>query len=579
VSSDSIAAGKRPAKLDQPAALDRPIWRDGIRRPVDLGEYQGRVRGALDTAKENCVIQRIWRHDHTVWKLDPTGITDRLGWLHTAERMLGEIACLEALVDRVRAEGYTHALLLGMGGSSLAAEVLGKTFGVRKGYLDLDVLDSTDPRSVLSYVERLSPEHTLFIVATKSGGTVETLSFFNFFYNWVVDALGEEKAGAHFVAITDPATHLTDIAGDYGFRALFENDPNIGGRYSALSYFGLVPAALVGIDLKMLLDRSLTEAHCSRIDDYSIEGDNHAVLLGISLSELAKAGRDKLTLVASPSLVSFGDWVEQLIAESSGKEGQGIVPVVGEPLGPPKVYRADRLFVYLRLDKEGDKDEAIQALHDAGHPVVRLYLSDLYDLGRQFFLWEMATAVAGHGLGINPFDQPNVESSKARASEMVRRYTETGRLPADEAVPATSDALFQFLDQARSASYISLQAYVQATPEIDVALQALRTELRDRYRLATTLGYGPRFLHSTGQLHKGDAGKGMFVQFLSQGARDVAIPTEAGDPESSISFGILKAAQALGDAQALRERGRKVLRLDLGTDAARVLAALSQSVG
>lgn len=550
---------------------------------VSLGNYQDRVESALYKLGNERVISRIWEHDHTVWKPDPTEISNRLGWLHIAEKMLDNIDCLEALADDVWVEGYTNVLLLGMGGSSLAAEVFSKTFGVQNGSLDLDVLDSTDPGAVLSYAERLAPERTLFIVATKSGGTVETLSFFKFFYNWVAGAVGEQEAGKHFVAITDPGSPLADIAEDCNFRTTFENEPDIGGRYSALSFFGLVPAALVSVDLERLLNHSLAETYnCASSallsSDCSMEGSNRAALLGIAMSELAQAGRDKLTLVLSPVIASFGDWVEQLIAESTGKEGTGIVPVVGEPLGSPDVYGNDRLFVHLRLDGENSQDRAIQALEDAGHPVVRLHLRDLYDLGEQFFLWEMATAVAGHGLGINPFDQPNVESAKTRARQMVSQYTKTGQLPVADLIPATATALHQFLEQAQPGHYIALQAYVQPTPETATALQALRTELRDRYRLATTVGYGPRFLHSTGQLHKGDAGKGLFIQFTANDLCDAAIPAKAGEPASSITFGILKAAQALGDAQALRDRGRKVLCLDLGTDVARALDALAETV-
>jgi transaldolase/glucose-6-phosphate isomerase len=545
---------------------------------VSLGEHTERVEAALAKLEENHVISRIWDHDHTIWKPEPTEIANRLGWLHIAEHMLDNLDCVEALADDVRAEEYTHVLLLGMGGSSLAPEVLRETFGVRKGYLDLDVLDSTDPGAVLSYAERLAPERTLFIVATKSGGTVETLSSFKFFYNWMAGAVGEQEAGRHFVAITDPGTRLTEIAEDYGFRTTFVNDPNIGGRYSALSYFGLVPAALVGVNLETLLNRALGETYNCVAVDCSMEGYNRAALLGVAMSELAQAGRDKLTLITSLAIGSLGDWVEQLVAESTGKEGKGIVPVVGEPLGSPGVYGPDRLFVHLRLNAETSQDGAVQALENAGHPVVRVHLRDLYDVGQQFFLWEMATAVAGHGLGINPFDQPNVEAAKQLAKEMVTAYTKTGRLPAGSSAPVTAEALRQFLIQAQPDSYIALQAYIPPSPEADAALLALRTRLRDRYRLATTVGYGPRFLHSTGQLHKGDAGKGMFVQFTSDDPRDVAIPAEAGEPESSISYGVLKAAQALGDAQALREAGRKVIRFHLDSDVVAELKRLSETV-
>jgi len=596
---------------------------------ASLGSYQAAVDDALAEMKENRIMARIWAHDHTVWKPEPTEITNRLGWLHSAEVMMENLPRLERLVEAVRAAGYTHALLLGMGGSSLAPEVFRKTFGVKKGYLDLAVLDSTDPGAVLAHAERLDLSRTLFIVATKSGGTVETLSFFKFFYNRVVEALGEKRAGAHFIAITDPGSELADAASlttdaaslttdaaslttdaaslttdaasltaeRYRFRATFLNDPNIGGRYSALSYFGLVPAALVGVDVGLLLGCAL--AASSGCESCVASGDNPGARLGSTLGELAKAGRDKATFILSPAIASFGDWVEQLIAESTGKEGQGILPVVGEPLGPPQVYGDDRLFVHLRLDDDAASsrdvaaaslthDAALSALEAAGHPVVRLNLHDRYDLGGQFFLWEMATAVAGHRLGINPFDQPNVEAAKVLAREMVSEYMEKGTLPPGESAPLTAEAWSEFLAQVQAGDYIALQAYLQPTAETDAALAALRLRLRDHYRLATTVGYGPRFLHSTGQLYKGDAGSGLFVQFTADDAasshdvaaasltRDAPIPDEAGSPDSTMTFGVLKAAQAMGDRQALLDAGRRVISFHLGSDVVGSLEKLAE---
>ena len=370
------------------------------------------------------------------------------------------------------------------------------------------------------------------------------------------------------MAITDPGSRLADLAERYGFRATFLNDPNIGGRYSALSYFGLVPAALIGVDVPTLLDRAMTATCNSESCNCPVEGDNNGAWLGAILGELTKAGRDKVTIIASPAtaITSFGDWVEQLIAESTGKEGRGILPVVGEPLGSPDVYGDDRLFVHLRLNDDETHDAAVQALEEAGHPVVRLRLGDRYDLGGQFFLWEMATAVAGHRLGINPFDQPNVEAAKMLVRNMVAEYTETGALPRGETTPLTAEALNEFLAQAQPGDYITLQAYVQPTAETDAALLALRAWLRDRYRLATTVGYGPRFLHSTGQLHKGDAGHGLFIQFTADDPRDAPIPDQAGSPDSTMTFGVLKMAQALGDRQALLDAGRRVIRFHLEDD-------------
>jgi transaldolase/glucose-6-phosphate isomerase len=545
-------------------------------RSASLGTYQAAVEAALAEMAENRVVHRIWAHDHTVWKPEPTEITNRLGWLHTAEVMGENLYRLEELVEATRDDGYTHALLLGMGGSSLAPGVFRKTFGVKEGYLDLAVLDSTDPGAVLAHAERLNLAHTLFIVATKSGTTVETLSFFKFFYNQVTDVVGADRTGEHFMTITNPGSKLADLADHHGFRATFLNDPNIGGRYSVLSYFGLVPAALIGVDVPRLLDRALAVA--SGCEPCVAAGDNSGAWLGAILSELAKAGRDKLTLAISPAIASFGDWMEQLIAESTGKEGRGILPVAGEPLGPPEVYGDDRLFVHIRLDSDEIYDTAMATLEAAGHPVVRLSLHDPYDLGGQFFLWEMATAVASHRLSINPFDQPNVEAAKVLARQMVAEYTEKGALPSGESAPLTAEALNEFLARAQPADYMALQAYLQPTAETDAALLALRTHLRDQFRLATTVGYGPRFLHSAGQLHKGDAGHGLFIQFTADDPCDAPIPDEAGSPASSITFGVLKAAQALGDYQALLDAGRRVIRFHLGKDIVSELKRLTEAL-
>jgi transaldolase/glucose-6-phosphate isomerase len=553
---------------------------------VNLGEYKQAVDAALQRMSEQRVIRRIWSHDHTVWKPEPAEISNRLGWLRIAEASKQGVDRLTGLTDELRAGGYRRAVLLGMGGSSLAPEVFAKTFGPARGYLDVSVIDSTDPGFILSFAEDLDFATTVFIVSTKSGGTVETLSFFKYFYNRTVEAVGVEKAGEHFLAITDPGSKLADLAGEYKFRDTFLNDPNIGGRYSALSYFGLVPAALLGIDLGRLLERAI-EAACGCGDPDCSGGKavgstagadaaDPCALLGAVLGRLASgddAGslgegsrRDKLTIFTSPELESFGDWVEQLIAESTGKEGRGIVPVIGEPPGEPEVYGRDRLFVQLRLKGAENPDAGLKALEQAGHPVVRFELRDLYDLGFQFFLWEMATAVVGHLLEINPFDQPNVESAKVRAREMMSAYSETGTLPDDRAEAPEGRVLEEFLSQAGPGDYVAIQAYVHPCAGTTELLQRLRTRIRARYRVATTLGYGPRFLHSTGQLHKGGRGAGLFVQFTNKPQRDAPIPDTAGQQKSAVSFGVLEMAQALGDKQALKDNQRRVIRIHLGTD-------------
>jgi transaldolase/glucose-6-phosphate isomerase len=544
-----------------------------------LGAYHGATDAALAEIRDQRVMARIWDHDHTVWKPEPTEITNRLGWLHIAEAMENEVQRLQEFADAVRTEGYTHALLLGMGGSSLAPEVFCTTFGVQEGYLDLAVLDSTDPATVTAHAERLDPKRTLFIVSTKSGTTVETLSFFKYFYNRVKDAIGEQRAGDHFIAITDPGSSLVDLAERHHFREIFLNDPNIGGRYAALSFVGLVPAALIGMDIALLLNRAIAMADNCKTSNPPKGDTNTAARLGAVLGALAKAGRDKVTLVASTEVASFGDWLEQLIAESTGKEGQGIMPVVGEPLGSPDSYGNDRLFVNLLLNGDETHDAALTALEKAGHPVIRISLHNRYDLGAQCFLWEMAVTVACHSLGVNPFNQPNVEAAKTRARQAVDEYKNRGTLPAAKAEsPHTEAALTDFLNQGEPGAYVAIQAYVQPTTEIETALQGLRTKVRDRFRLATTLGYGPRFLHSTGQLHKGDEGRGLFIQLTVDDPKDIPIPDEAGAPDSSLTFGLLKTAQAHGDRQALLDAGRRVIRLHLGRDAVKGLKALNEAI-
>ena len=410
------------------------------RKGTTMTNMQTTQLGSLETAANQANIQlandnilpRIWDHDHTVWNPDPEEISNRLGWLHLPQTMLPNLDQIDALVQSVKDAAYTNVLLLGMGGSSLAPEVFSKTFGPTTTGLHLEVCDSTHPDTIQAYTDKLDLARTLFIVSTKSGGTVETLSFFKYFYNQTAHALGEDQAGSHFVAITDPGSKLEKLAVDYNFRQTFLNDPNIGGRYSVLSFFGLVPAALIGIDIRQLLSRA------GQMN--SPEGNAAGAMLGATLGAGAKNGRDKLTLITSPEIASVGDWVEQLVAESTGKNGKGILPVVSEPLGEPEVYANDRLFIHLRLAGDNSHSAALNAVAQAGHPVTELELADLYDLGPQFFLWEMATAVAGHIMGIHPFDQPNVESAKKRATAMVNAYQEQGKLPESNAEPLTRES-------------------------------------------------------------------------------------------------------------------------------------------
>lgn len=563
-------------------------------RSAILGGYEPSVAHYLTALEKHNIPARIWLKDHTVWRSEPAEISNRLGWLDSPNSMKGLLDEIHDVADEIWADGLTKALVLGMGGSSLAPEVFSKTFGVSTAHLELGILDSTDPDAVQTAARQFPPEDTVYVVSSKSGGTVEMASFFKYLYNLTARTFGiENKAqiGRHFIAITDPGSGLAETARKHLFRHIFLNDANIGGRYSALSCFGLVPAALDGVDLHKLLDRAALMAE--RCGAAIPAGDNPGAWLGTIMGALALAGRDKLTLICSPQIESFGDWVEQLIAESTGKEGKGILPVVGEPVGAPEVYGPDRLFVYLHLEGDSTYHESVTALEKAGHPVVRLHLEDLYDLGGQYFMWEFATAVAGHILNIQPFDQPNVESAKVLARQVVKTYQETGTLPAQKPLltdgeisvystleASDAPAAFQtFKDMVKPGDYLSLQAYLNpADPQIRGALRELRDALRDHTRLAVTLGFGPRFLHSTGQLHKGDGGKGLFVIFTADPVEDAPIPDEAGASASAMSFGVLKMAQALGDQQALIDNGRRVIRFHLGKKPAESLRKLISAV-
>ncbi|MGH1366727.1 MAG: bifunctional transaldolase/phosoglucose isomerase [Calditrichia bacterium] len=559
-------------------------------------EYKTHVDAALNYMRETNMMRRIWKHDHTVWSNEPTEITNRLGWLQSPEVMENEVNDINAFVEGVKSDGFTNVLLLGMGGSSLAPELFRLTFGVKEGHPDLAVLDSTDPGVVLGLHKELDLKKTLFVVATKSGGTAETLSFFKYFYNETGKLVDAKDLGKHFVAITDPGSKLEKMAGELNFRKTFLNDPNIGGRYSALSFFGLVPAALVGVDIAKLLDRaSIMACNCER-EDCSSKGDNTGAILGVLMGQLGLLGRDKITLISSPPIAAFGAWVEQLIAESTGKEGKGILPVDGEHVLAPDGYADDRLFAYLRLEGDDTWDSHVQVLRDAGQPVVELLLEDVYDVGAEFFRWEVATAIASAQLQINPFDQPNVESAKILARDMVAAYLRDGKLPEAEASLTEKnirvfsekkgnnlgEVMAAFLEDAELANspraYIALQAYVPSTEETDEAVQGLRSYLQQRLKVATTVGYGPRFLHSTGQLHKGDAGNGLFIQITADMPDDVAIPDEAGSAASGMSFGVLKMAQAQGDLQALVDGKRPTIRIHLGSNIAEDLRYVKEAL-
>ncbi len=556
-----------------------------------------RVHARITSLDEQGFMQRLWAHDPGLWSADPAHqavARNRLGWLDVAGRMANETGDLAAFAAEVAAEGYTHAVLLGMGGSSLAPEVLRLTFGVKPGSLDLSVLDSTSPAAVRHMLESRDPAKTLFIVSSKSGGTLEVVSFEARAWEWVSAARGDQ-AGRSFVAISDPGTSLGALAARRGYRRVFENPADIGGRYSALSYFGLVPAALMGIDVAALLAH--TEAEVRRNQPGGSPMQQPGLVLGAALGEFALRGRDKLTLVLGKEIAAFGSWIEQLVAESTGKDGRGIVPVVGEPLGTPEHYGQDRVFVALSVNPlPSHTHHALEMLQQAGHPVIEWRAPSLAGLGEEFLRWEIATAVASSILGVDSFDEPNVTEAKQASQAVLEQAVASGKFPTREVVatrdtvraeaPRTViDALRPRLaadaDPARWAAaltslatpgdYFAILAYLQATPERDKQLEKLRLAARNATGVATTVGYGPRFLHSTGQLHKGGPATGVFLQLTADEGADVAIP---GKP---FGFATLIAAQAWGDFDVLERRGRRVVRVHLGNQPERALGELIEA--
>ncbi|MBN1894514.1 glucose-6-phosphate isomerase [bacterium] len=540
-------------------------------KPIDLtipDEFRSRIEAGTAFYLKNRIVDRIWKKDHTVWKDSPVEIANRLGWLNSPDWISGRLGEIGEFVRNVRNEGFEKTILLGMGGSSLAPEVFRKTLGLKKGYPDLEILDSTDPDAVRRAEKKMDLRRTLFLVSTKSGGTVETFSLFRYFYNRMLDSVGKAQTGRHFAAVTDPGSGLERLAEGLDFRKIFLNDPDIGGRFSALSFFGMVSAGLIGADLQDLIRTAGSMAESC--GPGTPADRNPGVRIGILLGELAKSKRNKLTFLLPPSLSAFGDWVEQLVAESTGKEGRGIVPVVHEI--PPKsgLYGEDRVFVHMDFNSKRDVQERIYGLKSM-HPVIEIHLDEPADLGGLYFIWEMAVAVAGERMKINPFDQPDVESAKQQARQAVDQYRASGFLPEITASPAAGKSILDFLRNPAKGAYIGLQAFFEATEERKESLGLLATRLRDRTGLAVTTGFGPRFLHSTGQLHKGDSGCGLFIQFTSDPENDLPIPDEVGRPDSSISFQVLLKAQAAGDYLALKQAGRNIVRIHLEGDPAAVL--------
>ena len=569
------------------AQLDRVTY--------SLGAMQSQVDEALTEAQAKNLVRRIWAKDSTVWHQNPEHqkiIRNALGWLTISQEQLPHIVRLQAVAKDIKEAGFKHILLLGMGGSSLCPEVLRMTYGVIAGYPELHVLDSTVPSQVRSFEQHVDLSKTLCIVASKSGSTTEPLVFQKYFFERMRRIVGE-KAGDHFVAITDPGSLLEGVATTLKFRHILPGVPEIGGRYSALSNFGIVPAALMGLHIEHFLHQAERMRHSC---EASVPAqDNPGVILGTVLGILTKAGRDKLTFVTSPALWDLGAWLEQLVAESTGKEGKGIIPVEGESVGAPEVYGSDRVFVYLRYEQgiDPEQEASVKALEQAGHPIIRIDVADLINLGQEFFLWEMATAVAGAMLGINAFDQPNVQESKDNTKAHLETFKKDGKL--SESAPLLVDGDVQiFADETNGQAlkgsstldelvaahvtrlqpgdYFAMNVYVERTDAVHAIFDRIRTKIRETKQVATTLGYGPRFLHSTGQLHKGGPNSGVFIQVTCDDAEDLAIPDEP------YSFGVLKAAQALGDLQSLTSNGRRVIRIHMGSDVIKGLTRLEQAI-
>jgi transaldolase/glucose-6-phosphate isomerase len=541
------------------ALLGEKLDRQEVRLPAALEKP---VADSLESWRREGNVRRLWAGDAALWSGQDEA--KWLGWLDIVDKQRKRLSTLEALGADIRAEGFTHIVLLGMGGSSLGPEVLGGIFG--RGRPELRVLDSTDPAQIRAVEASVDLARTLFIVSSKSGSTLEPNILEQYFFERV------KAAGAHFIAVTDPGSSLQKLAEHKRFRHIAYGEPSIGGRYSVLSDFGMVPAVAIGLDIGRLLGAA--QRMVRSCGENVPPAENPGVVLGTVMGVLAKSGRDKLTIVASPGIAGFGAWLEQLVAESTGKLGRGLIPVDAEPLGPPPVYGQDRLFAYLRLPGEADaqQDEAIDALERAGHPVVRITVNERYHIGQEFFRWEIATAVAGAILEINPFDQPDVEASKVRTRELTSAYEKTGKLPPEGNHGKHREALAAHLESLRPGDYFALLAYVERNAPHQDALTAIRRMVRDGKHVATCLGFGPRFLHSTGQAYKGGPNSGVFLQLTCDDADDLEVPGQ------KYTFGLVKAAQARGDLEVLGERGRRVLRVHLGADVATGLAALLEAV-
>jgi transaldolase/glucose-6-phosphate isomerase len=552
---------------------------------------QGAFSASLDDWKKNNKVARLWQKDASLWS--GTDENNWLGWLSITEEQIAHIDALKAIAADLKKARFKHALLLGMGGSSLCPEVLRMTFGKVKGHPELHVLDSTDPAQIKAIEAKVDLKSTICIVSSKSGSTLEPNIYKQYFFERVKAKVGEKEVGNRFIAITDPGSKMQQVAEAGKFRKIFFGVPSIGGRYSAISNFGMVPGAVMGLDVAKFLKNA---AEMVKACGASVAADsNPGAILGNILGVAANHGRDKVTIIASPGISDLGAWLEQLIAESTGKIGKGIIPVDREHLAKPAVYGNDRVFAYLRLASKPNKaqDEAVAALEKAGHPVVRITLPNIYSLGQEFFRWEIATAVAGSIIGINAFNQPDVEASKIETKKLTSQYEATGSLPpespffedqgiklfADEKNAAElkggsklADVLKTHLARVEEGDYFAVLGYITMNPANETALQGIRHAVRDKKKVATVLGFGPRFLHSTGQAYKGGPNSGVFLQITCDDDKDLPVPGQ------KYTFGIVKAAQARGDFAVLAERGRRALRVHLGKNVKAGLATLTKAI-
>jgi len=566
---------------------------------VSLNKFTYKLPPALSSAvdysltdwKNNNKVARLWKKDASLWS--GADESNWLGWLNITQEQIANLATFRKLAQEVKKAKFRHVLLLGMGGSSLCPEVLRLTFGKIPGFPELHVLDSTDPAQIRALERKLDLRKTLCIVSSKSGSTLEPNIFKQYFFERIKAKVGPERVGSHFIAVTDPGSKMQQVAETDHFRNIFAGVPSIGGRYSALSNFGIVPGASMGLDIAKFLKS--TQEMVKACGSGSAADLNPGVVLGMILGVAANHGRDKLTIITSPGIFDLGAWLEQLIAESTGKIGKGIIPVDREKLVKPAAYGNDRVFAYLRLSIETNKaqEAAVNALERAGHPVVRIVLANKYDLGQEFFRWEIATAVAGSILGINPFNQPDVEASKIETRKLTTEYEANGKLPpeapffeagsiklfAGEKNAAAlknggklADVLRVHLSRIGPGDYFAVLGYVTMNPQNERALQGIRHQVRDAKRVATCLGFGPRFLHSTGQAYKGGPNSGVFLQITCDDAVDLPVPGQ------KYTFGVVKAAQARGDFAVLAERGRRALRVHLGKNVQGDLAKLAKAV-